>query len=285
MIFTLTAFLWLVLVAGPLGWKIGGRGRAVWIPVAVLALAGLVAYPLLGWRPDMALRVLPWRVIAAVDDSWFVPFAALFFGIAARQAPRRGTQVGAIALAVLLIGLGGASAGWLVSGADVPVGERVDANGVVRQTTGYTCGAAASATFLRLHGLSATEREMARATMVVPMRGTTMLKLYWAMDDVFRPRGRTVELRHCPVLEPGLVPTPCLADVRLGPLVDHVVVVREVGPSGITLDDPMHGVSFVGIEAARAMWRGSILSLAPTPPSVPVTPSPLMLPPLAPAPR
>ncbi len=263
----LLGFLWLTFLAVPAGWLASRRTRWIWVPVALLGLAGTVAFPILERRPDLLGSLYPTRAFTAVDDCWFVPFAGLFLGVAAGQVARPFARRGLLALAALMVLLGAGHAGWLAGHAEVPAGDRVDTDGVVLQTTPYTCGAAAAAGFLRRFGVPATEREMARETLVVPYRGTTMVKILWAVRDALEPRGYRVRLVGGPPasLEPGEAPTPCLADWRMPPSLEHplgeghLVVIRALRRDLVVLEDPSRGLVGISHDEMRERWLGSLI--------------------------
>ncbi|MCI0340523.1 MAG: cysteine peptidase family C39 domain-containing protein [Planctomycetales bacterium] len=272
MLLLLLGFLWGAFVSGPAGWLAARRSRWVWVPVALVGLAGTVAFPILERRPDLLASLYPSRDFAAVDDCWFVPFAGLFLGVAARQVTRPLARRGLLVLAALVVGIGAGHAGWLAGHADVPAGDKMDADGVVLQTTSYTCGVAAAAGFLRRFGVPATEREMAREALVVPYRGTTMVKVLWAVRDALEPRGYRVRLVGAGSLGPGEVATPCLADVKTHPfagnplVAGHLVVLRSIRPDLVVVEDPARGLVGLTHEDLRSLWLGSLIVAERTPP-------------------
>lgn len=254
-------FITAVVLAAPAGWWLGGRSRMVWLPAAWLLLAATVGYPIVARRPDLLLAVYPTREFAIIDSVWFVPFAVAFLGVASRQVERRSTRVVAGLLSACLVVLGGGSTLWVASGAQLALSHAVDDEGVVRQTTSYTCGAAAAATLCRRLGVPMTEAEMARRAGVVPGCGTTMVKVYWALRDTLGDRVASVRLLHVPDLRPGAVPTPCVADLRVAPWLNHLVLVREVRADALVLEDPVMGLTRVPLAEARAMWRSSVVAV------------------------
>ena len=254
-------FVLATVLAAPTGWWLGGRSRAVWVPAACLLLAVTVAYPLVARRPDVLLALYPSRDFAAIDSVWFVPFAVGFLGLASRQVDRRTTRVTAGLLSAFLVVLGAGSALWVASGARLALRHSVDEEGVVRQTTGYTCGAAAAATLCRRLGVPMTEADMAVRAGVVPGCGTTMVKVYWALRDALGDRVRSVRLLHARDVRPGAVPTPCVAELRVAPWLNHLVLVREVRADAVVIEDPEAGLTRVPLAEAQAMWRGPIVAV------------------------
>ena len=111
------------------------------------------------------------------------------------DAERRLFKLPAVAMAAFLVLLGMLSTGWTLSGATVTSREYVDDDGVTRQTTLYTCGAASAATLVRAVGIEKTEAEMARATGVVPGRGTTFVKAYWGLREMLAEQPLAVDER------------------------------------------------------------------------------------------
>lgn len=145
-----------------LGWRAGGNNR-IWKAAGILTAAFLVLWFVAHFRTDWSYRVVPWREYVFYERGPLA-FGVLFLvGICLRRAPRR--------LLRWLLGITGAIFGIhsvLAIGSPLifrAAVQRLDADssgsGPVAQSTGWSCGAAAAATFLRLHGVSASEREVA----------------------------------------------------------------------------------------------------------------------------
>jgi len=263
-VFFVILVLLATLAAPALGWWLSTKEPKVWGPAMGATLAVTVAYPLLAQRADWMLALTPWRSLAWVDDIWWIPFAACFLSVAAARvdAERKLFKLPAIAVVGLVVLLGLFCTGWTLSGAVVTSREHVDAKGVTRQTTMYTCGAAAAATLVRSLGMERTEAEMARRTGVVPQRGTTFVKVYWALTELLAEEPYDVALTRA--AEPTAdMPMPCLAGVKLSPLLNHFIVVREIKNGRAILDDPLNGRVDHPVEHLKAQWLGVVIAVTP----------------------
>jgi hypothetical protein len=119
-------------------------------------------------------RVLPYSSVMVLGNFW--PEAAgLFVGFGWRLVPG-----GRLRKALMLMPMVGVALFKTYAPAlthDIPtLGDRWD-HGVCRQTSKESCSAAAAATLLSLHGIVATEQEMAQLCRTTH-HGTTMLGLY-----------------------------------------------------------------------------------------------------------
>lgn len=131
---------------------------------------------LYGWllRDSVLLvRCLPFSNLPVVGN-WYPIAASVLAGLAWRHTPgsrvRRGWPV--VGLAVV----GTFAALQPLLGRVPACGNRWDRQGICRQTTPYTCTPACAATVLKMHGIPATEQEMAE--LCLTRRGTTWQGLY-----------------------------------------------------------------------------------------------------------
>lgn len=129
-------------------------------------------------------------------------------------------------------------------------------DGIITQTSGYSCAAAASANYLRLLGRPATEKEMAR------LAGTTILGT--SPGEVIRALRRKGVRAHKERItadalcaRPG--PAILLVDFPgLGPLSHAVTYVRCEGDH-LLLYDPIHGADRVTRGQLAGFWRGHVI--------------------------
>lgn len=161
------------IVAFGIGRAIGRRvsSRAAnWL--CLLTVVGLVAYIGCVWDKTTLVKWLPYSNLIVLGN-WFPLEAGFLGGLASTQvgmaAWRRGLTIVVLQLAgivVVLFPLLGESPrcgnAWL--------------DNVCLQTTRQTCSAASAATLLKLHGIHATEQEM--ADLCLTRRGTNWMGLY-----------------------------------------------------------------------------------------------------------
>jgi predicted double-glycine peptidase len=268
------ALLWLLTaVAGFAGWRAGaGRGRGA--SVLAMVLAGLLlAGAALLWHPS---RLPDWLISLYTlycQSSWFALPAAALFLLGAQQLKVQAQMEGARApteqtkqsyrRSVYLL--------WLIAGFVVLVASirllappqfaapaAMPADGVVRQTTGYTCGAASCATLLRRLEIDpgATEAEMARLCMTHRWGGTTTLGMAVGLKSKLAGLGWQVR-----ILEPDWdtfvrLRKPCLAAIRHSALVSHSVVVCGIDPLlGVQVADPLLGLRRVREDSFKRLFQ------------------------------
>ena len=132
-------------------------------PMANLAAAIgallLVTEPLLRGRPDLQDRFLPEAYIY-FEGTWLAIPGALFFAIAAAKLKSRFAGRGMLVLCVLFSVHATWNGIWAFREPGLTKPTEFIRN-VCRQSTDYSCGAAAAVTALRENGIESTEAEMA----------------------------------------------------------------------------------------------------------------------------
>lgn len=132
---------------------------------------------------------------------------------------------------------------------------RIDADGVCRQTTDYTCGPASAVTALRKLGLPAEEGKIALLSGTSAGTGTCPDILAAALQDFYGRDGLIAEYRAfhdiADLKKAGLT----LAVVKFSFLVDHYVTVLEVTDSGVVVGDPLAGRDVLSYNEFKQRWR------------------------------
>jgi len=244
-----------VLGLGALGIVVGRCRRRVWLPVALGATALALLRAGLRWRPDLAAALFPWINYPLVQN-WHVPMCLLGLTALIGQLPRRQTRrvVGAAVGVIAAYGLWSAGATFLVSFDDLT--GRPDASGFCRQTSSYSCGAAALATWLAHLGVESTEREVARLSATQWHGGVTALGMWRAARLKLRGRPYKVRLRRISWDDVCGLDQPCVVVVRYSLLVDHFVVVVAVDGDLVTVADPLaHGIGVWSRRELESRWR------------------------------
>ncbi len=220
------------------GSRAGRRGRAArWSAVLLAALTLCVAFR---YQPVLAARLLPVSLFASLDPWISIAFALAFFGSAIPQVEQLRTRRAVWGMAAFLFALSlwGAwrsaamSAGGLTG---VPDAER----GLCRQTSGFSCGAAASSTWLAQLGIHATEAEMASRCATNVLTGTGELGVLKGLGEKLAGTNREVELRRVEAESLDEVPLPALAIVEHSAFLDHWVVLLACENGLVTVADPL----------------------------------------------
>lgn len=137
--------------------------------VAVIALAG---YILFLWDQTVLVQWLPFSNLIVLGN-WFPLEAGFLGGLASTQ---RSLPVWRRGLTVACLQLAGAVVAVFPLVGESPLCGNAWSDGICLQTTKQTCSAAAAATLLTLHGIDATEQEMAE--LCLTRRGTNWMGLY-----------------------------------------------------------------------------------------------------------
>lgn len=266
----------MLLVSATLGlfaWRLGARLRPAASAAATLAaLAAILAY-LVALRDSLVLiRLLPTPAVP-IYGNWLPPLVAVVIGLTAGRHWARSPVTRA---ALALLGVAAFATSYAPMFALPPACSDAPPAAVCLQTSDATCSAAAAVTLLGLHGLRASEREMARLCLT-RANGTTLPGLY---------RGLKLKMAGTPwdvvvVPRDGIgVAGPAIIAVGLGRLqradaryerewgwrrgASHaVVLVRFSDPRHVEIADPSVGREVWPAEALRVLWHGDALALAP----------------------
>jgi len=145
---------------------------------------------------------------------------------------------------------------------------RLDANGICRQNTDFTCGPASAVTALRKMGLPADEGEIAISTHCSSAIGTPPDMLARMLQIRYGNQGLSSEYRvfHC--VEELNRPGYTLAVTKYQAWVDHYVVVIEVTNNQVVVGDPLLGLRTISQPDFEKMWRFEGVTLARALPSM-----------------
>lgn len=145
------------------------RGRFIAALVSVFGLAGFFAV----WQSPAMARLLPFSNLIVVSN-WTPILAAIVAALV--WSDRAVPPVRRRVLACLAMGAGFWMALHPLLGSPPPCSDLRGPFGDSRQSTTFTCSAASAATFLRAHGIEATEEEMAE--LCLTRQGTSWMGLY-----------------------------------------------------------------------------------------------------------
>ncbi len=230
--------------------------------LSLLAVIGLISYIAFLWDQTALVRVLPFSNLIVLGN-WFPLAASILSGLASTQAMlpawRRGLTVAvlqSVAMLVVLSPLLGSP----------PHCGNAWREGVCLQTTKSTCSAASAATLLELHGVHATEQEMAE--LCLTRRGTNWMGLYRGLKkktagtewdvEVFTGTANELRLLNSPaILSVGLAQdaqADSFYQTELGwrPGVRHSVVLFGFVTDLVDIGEPT-------LDAGRERWTNNDL--------------------------
>jgi predicted double-glycine peptidase len=132
---------------------------------------------------------------------------------------------------------------------------RIDGNGVCFQSKSYTCGPAAAVTALARCGFTAHEGELAVLARTNPVSGTLLWTLYSAIKERYAPLGLDCRFRQFDSVAQLRNAGVALVSIRQATLLDHCVAVLDVSDTGVTIADPVTGLTVLPVEQFDQIWR------------------------------
>jgi predicted double-glycine peptidase len=236
------------------GWWLAG----VLLPLGVLLSITLVRrFPILGLHPP-----LEWLVRGRTEH--LVLAAAVPF-LLATLTPRLERRTTRRWLAIL----GAVFVGWeciapfllpiTVRGTLSRIETCIDADGVCRQQTGFTCGPASAVTVLRQVGIGSTEGELAILFHSTPSRGTELELAARLLEDRFGSVGLCCERQVFASSAELPVGIPALAVVKYRLMMDHIVAATRDMAGRIIVGDPLTGRRVETVERFDEIWRGEVV--------------------------
>ncbi len=243
------------------GQQLGGRGPraafaglAVCIPFVLLP-AVLSYWPSLGYA---AAITGPW---GRIYIWWPAFFAFVVLGIAASRTVARTPRVAFITCAVVY-GLITLYRLFAIYGVDMaPLEHKTGADGICRQSTGWTCGPACAVTLLSHFGIHVTEGEMARLSLADPFRGAEDVQLALAIREKALPKGYDVIVAESNWEDLRSSKLPVLVVFDLSSHLDHYAVVLNASEQYVTLADPLSGAHRMPREEFLGRWRKIVIAL------------------------
>jgi len=244
-----------------------------------LALAIVAAIVLFVWQVQeraFLVRLLPFSNVMILGN--LLPLlAAGLAGVAWSANPNVPLWRRTALLSVLFVATVYCAAGFVIGSKPRCTDEWKD--GICLQTTPVSCSAAAAATFLRQHGIAATEAEMAELCLTRMPRGTPWLGLYRGMAlktadtpwrvEVFETDVEGLrQMGDSAILSVELPANRGPADPRYErdwgwlPGVRHAVVfVRFAEGRLLQIGDPIIGREYWTEQALHDLWTGQGLRL------------------------
>lgn len=238
--------------------RLAARDRSLFIGAAA-SVTAIGAWFVLTHVTTLSLRLIPW------DDYVYFERIPLFVAIVMllglcveRVRPRLRLAVSAILLIFVVYTLMEASGPIVLEVQAGKLTDEVDGPAEVYQSTGWSCGPAATAWALRLKGIPTTERECARLSATTPLHGTTTRGTLRALH---RHGLRTRVAMRARWEQLVTAPKPALTDTYLGHGTAHLVVVLETDPVHISVGDPAYGQQDYTREEFESVWMRTLIEL------------------------
>jgi len=249
----------LLLAAWRAGPWMAERDRRLWTAAAACLLvigAWFVTYQLTA----LSLRLIPWDDAIFFDRLPLYAAIVLLLSVCVRRLERRLMRVGVTTIVAVF-------ALYAVAEIAAPIPLPLFADQLsaetggpaeVTQSTGWSCGAAALAWAARLHGIPASERQMAELAVTAPLRGTSTRGMLRAMHRVGLD-ARAVKPASWEDL--AAAPKPALIGWELSTTVAHSALVLSFdGPAAVVeVGDPLSGVMRYSREEFEARWMHDLI--------------------------
>ena len=126
------------------------------LTAAALSLIPIIAKMTFSIFPLFEARIMPIAFYAAIQRDFWLPFAVLFFALASHLASSRYRR-SILIIVIMLVLVVAQQSSWHLSKPDMYDYKGTIVDGVYRQTSYETCGAASMVTLLNSKGISTTE--------------------------------------------------------------------------------------------------------------------------------
>ncbi|MGD2015051.1 MAG: cysteine peptidase family C39 domain-containing protein [Desulfobacterales bacterium] len=228
---------------------------------AALSLIPIIAKMTFSIFPLLEARIMPIDVYAAIQRDFWLPFAVLFFAFASHLVPSRYRNA-ILIIVVMLVLVVAQQSSWHLGKPDMYDYKGTIVDGVCRQTSYETCGAASMVTLLNSKGISTTEGEMAMLSMTAPRLG---LSPQGAAYGLKRKLGQLGRSEHVAIKVPEFrdlteLPKPFLAGIKFSFRTNHMICVLETTKDGLVVGDPIStGRKTWSWKNFRKMWSGIVI--------------------------
>lgn len=183
---------------------------------------------------------MPIEVYPIVQREFWLPFAVLFFALVSHLVPQKSRRA-VLILVFIMVGLVAQQTSWHLTKPPIYSLRGVIVDGVCRQSSYDTCGAAASVTMLKAMGIEATEGEMAKLSMSEPGKGVSPHLAALGLQRKINQSGRsaTVRLKVPDINSLRDLRQPFLAGIKFSATTNHMVCVLAVTPDHLIVGDPI----------------------------------------------
>ena len=229
--------------------------------VAAMSLIPIITKMTFSIFPLLEARIMPIDVYAAIQRDFWLPFAVLFFAFASHLVPSRYRR-SILIIVVMLVLVVAQQSSWHLGKPDMYGYKGTIVDGVCRQISYETCGAASMVTLLNSKGIPTTEGEMARLSMTAPRIG---LSPHGAAYGLKRKLGQLSRSENVAIKVPELkdlhqLPKPFLAGIKFSTWTNHMVCVLETTQEYLVVGDPISvGQKKWSWKNFRKMWSGIVI--------------------------
>lgn len=237
----------------------GRRWLGAYLPAVLIVILIAVArrFPIIELSP--VLRPFMWGRTELIVQAAAIPL--IFCALIPKLSQRRVRLFiwGFLGVVLVHFCLAPIIAPLLVRGSVSRLPGFVDADGLCRQSTNFTCGPAAAVTVLRALKQQADEANLAIRFYANPVTGTEPDRMVQVLRRYYAVAGHSWEYAAVDALEDKHLP--CVAIVKLTRFVDHYVAVLARRPGEVYVGDPLEGGSWWSEQAFDARWRGALVYL------------------------
>lgn len=207
---------------------------------AALSLIPIIAKMTFSIFPLLEARLMPIDFYTVIQREFWLPFAVLFFAIASQLVPSRSRKK-ILAIVIILVLVAVQQTFWHLQEPDIYDYQGKITDGVCRQTSFDTCGAASMVTLLNKMGVQTSEGEMARLAMAAPGKGISPHQAAYALR---RKLGQVGRSEKAVILVSNLkdlhdLPKPFLAGIKFSFKTNHMVCVLETSQEKLVVGDPI----------------------------------------------
>ena len=259
--------LWFVLVAAmlPAAWFSGRACGQIDDRLRRGCVIGFAFVLLIGWsllikHPAVAVQIIPLAALARLEGIGAAPLFLFMLGVGWHLAilkRQRAIMIMGMCLGAAYFVQGGM---WMMRPTPTNAFDADFGQLVIEQTQDYSCVPAASATALRMLGLSASEGEMAELTETRAGSGATLLRALNGLQARLKHTGIDAKL-----LEPDYdmlmrLQPPILTPVQYETARLHMVTIVEVRPHAVLVADPQAGLEFLSRRQFEDIYRGQVIA-------------------------
>jgi predicted double-glycine peptidase len=228
---------------------------------AALSLIPIIAKGTFSIFPLFEARIMPIDLYAAIQRDFWLPFAVLFFALASHLVPSRYRRSILIIVFMLVLVVAQQSS-WHLGKPDMYDYKGTIVDGVCRQTSYETCGAASMFTLLNSKGITATEGEMAMLSMTAPRIGLSPQGAAYGLKRKLEQLGRSehIAIKVLELEDLQKLPKPFLAGIKFSSWTNHMVCVLETTQEYLVVGDPISvGQKKWSWKNFRKMWSGFVI--------------------------
>ena len=228
---------------------------------AALSLIPIIAKMIFSIFPLLEARLMPIDYYTVIQREFWLPFAVLFFAFASHLVPSR-YRKSILLIVFILVLVVAQQSFWRLGTPEMYNYKGKIVNGVCRQTSYETCGAASMVTLLNSKGISTSEGEMARLSITSPRLGLTPHGAAYGLKRKIRQLGRS---ENVVIKVPELnslhnLPKPFLAGIKFSSRTNHMVCILETTNEHLVVGDPLSiGPKKWSWEYFSKMWSGIVI--------------------------